>query len=79
MTVADPKQFTDKRKPITYIRTFVELYNWRNRGQVHKTHRMVELEKIRTSTAKHFRNLGAHHIVEISSILCNIYVIFRNQ
>ena len=45
MTIADPEQFTAKGKPITYTGVFVELYNWRNRGQVHEMYRMVELER----------------------------------
>lgn len=40
---------------------------------------MVKFEKMHASTAKHPRNLGAHHIVEISSILHNIHVVFRDQ
>lgn len=31
-----------------------------------------------TSTAKHFLNFGAYYIIEISSILHNIYIIFKN-
>ncbi len=55
-----------KGKPVTYIGAFVELYNWRNRGQVHEIHAMIELEKMRASIAKNSRNLGAHWIIEIS-------------
>ena len=79
VTVADPERFTDKGKPITYIGAFVELYNWRNRGQVHEIHGMVELEKMRASTAEHPRNLGAHRIIEISSILRSAHVVPRDQ
>ena len=78
VTVADPEQFTDKSKPITYIGAFVELYNWRNRGQVHEIHGIVELEKIHASTAKHLRNFGAHRIVKISLILRKVHVVPRN-
>ncbi len=35
VTVADPERFTLKGKPVIYTGAFVELYNWRNRGQVH--------------------------------------------
>ena len=45
MTVADPKQFMAKSKPITYIEIFVELYKQRNCGQVYEIHRIVELKK----------------------------------
>ena len=40
---------------------------------------MVELEKIRTSTAKHPRNLGTHYIVEISSILHSAHIVPRDS
>ena len=40
---------------------------------------MVELEKMRASTAEHPRNLGAHRIVEISSILRSAHVVPKNQ
>ncbi len=79
VTVADPERFTDKGKPITYIRAFVKLYNWRNCGQVHEIHGMVELEKMCALTAKHHHNLGAHHIIKISSILRSAHVVLRDQ
>ena len=41
VTIADLKQFTDKNKSNTYIGTFIELYNWKNRGQVHEIYGMV--------------------------------------
>ncbi len=79
MTVADPERFTDKGKPIIYIRAFVELYNWSNRKQVYEIYGIVELKKIYTSTAKHSCNLGAHWIIKIFSILRNLYVVPRDQ
>ncbi len=79
VTVADPERFTAKDKPITYTGAFVELYNWRNRGQVHEIHGIVELERWRASTAEHPRNLGAYRIVEISSILRSAHVVPRDQ
>ncbi len=79
ITIADPEQFTDKGKPITYIRVFVELYNKKNGRQVHEIHGMVELKKMSALTAKHFRNLDTHRILEISSILRSAYIVLRNQ
>ncbi len=79
MTVVNPEKFTDKSKLITYIRAFVKLYNWRNHGQVYEIYRMIELEKMRTSTAKYPRNLGAPRIVEISSILRSAHIVLRDQ
>ena len=51
MTVADPERFTAKSKSITYTGAFMELYKWRNRGQVYEIHGMVEFEKWHASTA----------------------------
>ena len=79
VTVADPEWFMAKSKPITYTRAFVELYKWRNRGQVHEIHGMVELEKWHVSTAENPRNLGAHHIIEVSSVLRSAHVVPRDQ
>ncbi len=79
MTIVDPEQFIDKSKPIIYIGAFIELYNERNRGQVHEIYGIVELEKMRAWTAKHLRNLGAYHIVEIFSILRSVLVVPKNQ
>ncbi len=79
MTITDPEAFMDKGKPIIYIKAFVELYNWRNRGQVHEIHGIVKLEKMRASRTEHPRNLGAHYIVERSSILHSAHIILRDQ
>ncbi len=77
--MADPKWFTLKGKPVIYTGTFVELYNWRNCGQVYEIHGMIELEKMRASIAKNLRNLGAHRINEISSVLFSTHVVSRDQ
>ncbi len=79
MTIADPERFTDKSIPIIYIGAFVELYNWRNRRQVHEIHGMVELEKMRASTAEYLRNLGTYCIMKISSILRSAHIVPRDQ
>ncbi len=77
--VADPERFTLKGKPVTYTRAFVEFYNKKNPGQVHKIHEMIKLEKIRTSIAENPCNLDAHQIIEISSILHSTHVVPRSQ
>ena len=79
MTVADLERFTPKGKSVTYTGAFVELWNWRNGGHVHKIHGMIELEKMRASTAKNPRNLGAHRIIEITLVLRSPHVVPRNQ
>ena len=60
VTMADPKQFTLKNKPITYIGAFVEFYNWRNYGQVYEKYGIIEFKKICALTAKNPCNLGTH-------------------
>ena len=79
ITLADPEQFTPKSKPVIYTEALIELYNWKNRGQVYEIHGIVELEKMRILIAKNPRNLGAHRIIEISLVLHNTHVIFKNQ
>ena len=59
VTVADPEWFTLKDKPVIYTGAFVEIYNWRYREQVHEIHGMIELEKMRVSTAENPHNLSA--------------------
>ena len=79
VTVADPKRFTPKGKLVTYTGTFVELYNWRNGGQAHEIHGMIELKKMRTSTAENPRNLVAYWIIEISSVLHSAHIVSKDQ
>ena len=79
MTVADPEKFTPKDKPVTYTGAFVELYNWKNGRQIHEIHGMIELEKMCTLTMENSHNLGAHWIIEISSILCDTHMVSRDQ
>ena len=79
MTVADLERFTAKGKPITYTGAFVKLYKQRNRRQVYEIHGMVELNKWHALTAENPRNLGAHRIIEVSSILRNAHVVLRDQ
>ncbi len=50
-----------------------------NRGQVHEIHGMIELEKMCALIAENPRNLGAHRIIEISSVLCSAHVVSRDQ
>ena len=78
MTVADPKRFTPKSKPITYTGAFIELYIWRNVGQVHEIYKMIELKKIRAWTKENLCNLGAHPIIEILSVLHSAHLVLSN-
>ena len=79
VTVVDPERFTLKGKPVIYTGAFVELYNWKNRGQVHKIYGMIELEKMHALTAENPRNLNAHRIIEISSVLRSAHMVPRDQ
>lgn len=60
MIVADPKRFTPKGNLVTYTKAFIELYNWRNCGQVYEIHKMIELKKMRILIAENCCNLDAH-------------------
>lgn len=60
MTIVDSKQSILIGKPVIYIRAIVELYNWRNDGQVDKIYGIIELEKMRNLTAKSIYHYGAH-------------------
>ncbi len=77
--MANLERLTPKDKPVIYTGALVELYNWRNYGQVYEIHGMTELEKMRTLIAENLRNLGAHRIIEISLILRSAHVIPRDQ
>ena len=60
MTIANPKQFTFKSKPVTYIKLFIELYYWGNSRQVYEIYGMIELKKMCILTAKNHCNFNAH-------------------
>ena len=79
MTVADPEQFTAKSKTIIYTGVFVELYNWKNRGQVHEIHRMVEFDKCHTSIIENLCNLDTHCIIKVFLVLRSPNVVLRDQ
>ncbi len=77
--MADPERFTLKGKPVIYTGVFVELYNWRHRGQVYEIHGIIELKKMHTLIAENPHNLVAHRIIEISSVLRSVHVVPRDQ
>ena len=79
MIIADPERFTPKNKPVTYTGAFVKLYNWKNGGQVQEIQGMIEFEKMRALTAENPRNLGAHWIIEISSVLRSAHMVPRDH
>ncbi len=61
-----------------YTGAFVEIYNWRSRGLVYKTHVIVELEKYPISRAENPLNLGGQRFYKISEVLRSAYVVPRN-
>ena len=77
--MADLERFTLKGKPVTYTGAIVEFYNWRNCGQVDEIYGMIGLEKMPFLTAENPKNLGAHRIIEISSVLRSTHVVSRDQ
>lgn len=79
VTIVDPKWFSLKNKPVTYTRAFIELYNWRNHGQVYENIGIIKLKSICALTAKNFFHLGTHHIIEILLVLQSAYIILRDQ
>ena len=78
ITIADPEQFSPKSKLVTYIEIFVELYNWKNCGQVHEI-KMVELGKMRTLITKNPCNLSACQIIEIFLVLRSAHMVSKDQ
>ena len=58
-----------------YTGAFVEIYNWRSRGLVHKTHGMVKLEKYSISRAEKPLNLGGQRFYKISKVLQSAHVV----
>ena len=78
ITVADPQQLDQKRKPLIYTKAFVEIYNKRSRGLVHKTHRIIELEKYSISNAENILNLGGQQFYRIAEVLQSAYVVPRD-
>ena len=69
VTVANLQQLDQKERPVIYTGVFVEIYNWCYRGLVHKTHRMIKLEKYLISKAENLLNLGNQQFYKISKVL----------
>ena len=59
VTIADLQQLDEKKKPVMYIRAFIEIYNWRFRRLVYKTHGIVKLEKYLISRLENPLNLDS--------------------
>ncbi len=77
--VGDLEWFTPKDKPVIYTGALVELYNWKNHGQVHEMHEMIELEKMHALITENPYNLDTYWIIEISLVLRSTYVVLRDQ
>lgn len=48
-------------------------------GKLQGMHEMIEVEKMRASTAENLSNLNAHPIIDIFSVIRNAHVIPRDQ
>ena len=69
VAVVDPVKRDEKNKPVTYTAALVELFRWRNGGQVHNTHGMFEVEKWPASSSSRPRNLGPLRFYETQSVI----------
>ncbi len=58
-----------------YTKAFVEIYNWRYRKLVYKTHEIVELEKYLISKAENGLNLGGNQFYKISEVLYSAHIV----
>lgn len=67
--IPNSDRLTLKGKPVTYIKTFEELEDYRKRGQVHEIHGIIGLEKMHILIAENLRNFSAYQIIEILLIL----------
>ena len=52
-----------------YTKVFIEFYNWCSSGLIHKTHRIVQLEKYPISRAENPSNLGGQRFYKIFEVL----------
>ncbi len=59
-------------------KAFVEISNWRFRRLVHKTHRMIKLEKYSISRAENPLNLGGQQFYKISEFLQSAYIVLKD-
>lgn len=67
-----------KKKLVIYTGPFVEIYNWPNREQVHKSYRIVKLEKYLISRVENSLNLSAYQFYIISEILRYAHAVLRD-
>ena len=62
-----------------YTRAFVEIYNWRYRKLVHKTHRIVKPEKYLILRAKNSLYLGSQQFYKIFELLQSTHIMLSNN
>ena len=61
-----------------YIGTFVEIYNWRSRKLVHKTHEIVEFKKYPILRAENLLNLSDKRFYKTFKVLQSVQVVPRD-
>lgn len=78
VTVLDPTRQNTKEKPLRYTGALVELFKWRNKGRIHETHGMFEVEKWPANTSVKPRDLGPLRFYDIPTILHCAHLIPAN-
>ena len=75
VTILDPLRRNFKNKPLKYTGAFIELFKWRNQGQIHETHGMLEVESWPLNNIRKSRMLNARRFYEISNIIHCAHVV----
>ena len=68
VTVIDSMRQSSKGKALKYTEALIELFRWRNGGQVHATHGMFEVEKWPANSSQNPRKLGPLRFYPISTV-----------
>lgn len=76
--VVNLQRLNQKRKPVIYTETFVEIYNWHSKELVYKTYEIVKLEKYLISRPENSLNLDDQQFYKISQVLQNAYIVTRD-
>ena len=75
VTVIDMTRQDGKDKALRYTGALVELFKWRNGGEVHATHGMFEVEKWPAASSGHRRNLGPLRFYEIPTVINTAHLV----
>ena len=75
ITVIDDSRHDSKGAPVQYTGVFIDLLHFRNNGQVHKVHGMVEVEDWPQVRTQNPRNIGHRYFFDMSTILRSAHII----